>query len=718
MFLTSIAIAGGTAMAGVKVYRDNKRKKKFPWSVYAQKMERRKPLLYRKKRALPILNGPVTAISEFKREKINSFFGRRHEQLSEISSDPDVNETSEAEKEIDRYLAISVACFGLSSVGGLLYPPLSWLSVPGLVYLTSFFFKRSYDLIRQEGRVAVALVDSLSFGGTLITGHYFACSLAYTLFYFSRKLLIKTEDHSQKSLQNIFGQKPAFIWVKQGDIEVEIAFDSLQIGDIVVIQAGQTIPVDGTITSGAATIDQRTLTGESQPVEKQVGDPAFASTLVLSGKIYIQVEKAGQDTVAAQIGDILNRTADFKSNILSRGEKIIEQGAIPTLALSALAFPLLGIQSALATLYTAFGYHMRSAAPISVLNFLNMASQHGILIKDGRSLELLSEVDTFVFDKTGTLTQNEPHVGTIYTCDARDENELLTYAAAAEHKQTHPIALAILQEASERKLNVPPIGEAKVELGYGLKVRTLASEGEGQLIRVGSRRFMLMSGITIPDEYQQIEENAHENGHSLVYVAIDEQLGGAIELVPTIRPEAKQIINELHQRNMKVVIISGDHEKPTKKLASELGIDHYFAETLPQNKANIVAQLQKEGKSVCFVGDGINDSIALKKANVSISLRGASTAATDTASIILMEESLKQLVPLLNLASDLDANLSNSVVLTVVPGIICAGGVFFFHLGLLSSIIWCNVALVASLSNAMRPLIKAKKTPFLLEQQG
>lgn len=176
---------------------------------------------------------------------------------------------------------------------------------------------------------------------------------------------------------------------------------------------------------------------------------------------------------------------------------------------------------------------------------------------------------------------------------------------------------------------MPPIGEAKVELGYGLKVRMLASPGEDQLIRVGSGRFMVMEGITIPTEYQQIEEAAHENGHSLVYVAIEEQLGGAIELVPTIRPEARQIINELHQRNMKVVIISGDHEKPTKKLAQELDIDDYFAETLPQNKANIVAQLQKEGKSVCFptsldrcVGDGINDSIALKKSNVSISLRG------------------------------------------------------------------------------------------------
>jgi len=530
------------------------------------------------------------------------------------------------------------------------------------------------------------------------------------LFYFSRKLLIKTEDHSQKSLQDIFLQKPAFIWIQQDDMEVEISFDSLQIGDVVVIQAGQTIPVDGTIISGTANVDQRALTGESQPVEKEAGDSVFASTLSLSGKIYIEVEKAGHDTVSAQIGDILSSTADFKSNIVSRGEKIIEYGAMPTLVLSALALPFLGVQSALATLYTAFGYHMRSAAPISVLNFLNMASQNGILIKDGRSLELLSEVDTFVFDKTGTLTQNEPHIGSIHTCHGYEEDDLLRYAAAAEYKQTHPIALAIQQEANHRGMAVSPSGETKVELGYGLKMQTVAdSENESQLIRVGSGRFMKMEGIVVPDAYRQIEEDAHENGHSLVYVAIDEQLGGTLELVPTVRPEARMIINDLHQRNINVVIISGDHEKPTRKLAAELGIDDYFAETLPQNKANIVEQLQNQGRSVCFVGDGINDSIALKKANVSISLQGASTAATDTASIILMDESLKQIVPLLNLAADLDTNLSKSSILSIIPGILCAGGVFFLHLGLLSSLIWCNIALVASLSNAMLPMLKYQR---------
>ena len=194
-----------------------------------------------------------------------------------------------------------------------------------------------------------------------------------------------------------------------------------------------------------------------------------------------------------------------------------------------------------------------------------------------------------------------------------NEEQLLAYAAAAEYKQTHPIAKAILREVRSRKLTIPPTKNVKIEMGYGLVV-----DVEEKSIRVGSRRFMEMSGIAIPADID--EDHYHALGHSLVYLAIDNQLAGAIELKPTIRPEAKRIVSALKQRNMSIVIISGDHEQPTKKLAADLGIDHYFAQTLPENKADLIEQLQKapkghdKGQVVCFVGDGINDSIALKKA--------------------------------------------------------------------------------------------------------
>jgi Cu2+-exporting ATPase len=344
---------------------------------------------------------------------------------------------------------------------------------------------------------------------------------------------------------------------------------------------------------------------------------------------------------------------------------------------------------------------MRVVAPISVLNFLKIASEKGILIKDGRALEALQTIDTVVFDKTGTLTREQPCVGAIMTYNSQTENKILCYAAAAEYKQKHPIALAILEEAQNRKLDLPMIDEAGYEVGYGLKVRL-----DDKLIRVGSARFMEIEHIDIPENFRQFQTKSHEQGISLVYVAINEQLGGAIELQTTIRPESFDVISNLQKRGMNTVIISGDHEEPTRKLSEKLSIKQYFAETLPENKAELIEKMQKNGRKVCFVGDGINDSIALKKANVSISLRGASTIATDTAQIILMDESLKQLTYLFDLADRLDKNLRVNFITALIPGLMCVGGVYLFHLGVIAAGIMYNVSLGVGVGNAMLPKLK------------
>ncbi|MEN8215227.1 MAG: heavy metal translocating P-type ATPase [Pseudomonadota bacterium] len=709
MLLTSALIVG-TLYAGVKAIQSRKGKKAPPRIVVNKKITNKK------KRLSSAINEPselgkVTYQKSKKQQTIpsSSAFGllsdTRLRQLKKINRHSTEEEkNNEEETEINRYLTVSVALLAVTTVSSLVYPPLNLLTLPAFVYTAIPVFKGAYHLIVKEKKVGVALVDAIAVSGPIVTGHlhFVATSVCASLYYYSKKLLIKTEEHSRKTLINVFGEQPRFIWILKNGVEIEIPFEEVQVGDTVVMDAGQTIPIDGTITSGVAQIDQRSLTGESQPAIKTVGDQVFASTIVIDGRISIRLEKTGKETVAAQIGDILNNTADFKSSTQSRGQKIVDQGAVPTLALSALTLPILGIESALAILFASFGYHMRIAAPLSVLNFLHIASQNGILIKDGRSLELLSKVDTIVFDKTGTLTEEIPTVRKIVTFNGYEENELLVYAAAAEYKQTHPIALAIIKETKLRELNLPSTNEAKIEIGYGLAVRI----GK-KLIRVGSQRYMEREGIAIQSASKKIA--CHEDGYSLVYVAIDNQLGGTIELQPTIRSEVKNIIHELRKRQISIYIISGDHEKPTQKLAQALGISHYFAEILPQNKANIINQLQNEGKSICFVGDGINDSIALKKANVSISLSGASTVATDTAPIIFMDGTLKQLIRLLDIANDLDANLSKSTMMTMLPGITCIGGVFFLHFGLNSAMMLYNLSLSASVSNAMLPRIKHYK---------
>jgi Cu2+-exporting ATPase len=533
MLVTNTLIAGSAVSAlyvGVKRIKEDQKRKKTPWTFVAEKMEkkRRRTKAFRgKKRAhqiatrknifpamasvLAIPSYGKAALTRFKEDKIKPLFADpRSEQLKEISASLDEEKIRQIEKQFDRDLTIALISLGFASVGPILYSPLSYLSVPGLCWMAVRIYEEAYHSFKAKEGMASALLYVTYITGTIVTAHYFAAALGSSFYRLSRKLLSKTEDHSRQSLINVFGNQKRFAWLVRDDIEVEVPVESLKIGDVIVAHAGETIPVDGTITFGTASIDQRILTGESQPAEKEVGEQVFASTVVLSGQIQIGVEKAGASTVAAQIGDILNQTADLKSSIQSWGEQIGDKSAQMTLGLSALVFIKFGAATALTILNASFGMYMVVLGPLSMLSYLNLASKQGILVKDGRCLQLLTEVDTGVFDKTGTLTIEEPHVGQIHTCLGFGFDTVLTVAAAAEYKQTHPIALAIRQKASQRGLRLPEIHDAKYEVGYGLKVSLADSRikrGGGmtssQLVRVGSRRFMALCGIVIPPEITQ-----------------------------------------------------------------------------------------------------------------------------------------------------------------------------------------------------------------------
>lgn len=623
-----------------------------------------------------------------------------------LDSEP---ETSPEEQQAQLYTAISFACLGLTTAGRLFYPPLALLSIPGLLYTAYPFMKIGFDDLREKRKVTATTLDLISLPGATITGNFFAASLAVSLLSLSGAVLKRTEDRSLESIANVFGQQPTSVWVLIDGVEIERPFAEIQAGDLLVITAGQMIAADGIITMGAASIDQRMLTGESQPSEKAVGDEVFAATLVLAGRVIVQVERAGDATIAAKIGTILAQTAGFKQTFDSRSQEIANRWTMPTLVASAVALPLHGFGGSIAILLSSLGYNLRIVGPLSMLNFLRLAAQQGILVKDAQALELLQTVDTVVFDKTGTLTLEEPQIAQIYTYQEWTETTILIYAAAAESRQSHPIARAILAAAEARSLSLPSFAEARYEVGYGIKVNL-----DDKTVHVGSERFMTMEDIVLPAAAATLHATIHQQGHSLVFVAVNGVLAGAIELAPTIRPEAHRLIDELHASGKALYIISGDQEQPTRHLAETLGIENYFANTLPENKANLLQQLQATGKTVCFIGDGINDAIALKQANVSISLRGASTIATDTAQIVLMDAKLDQLLHLFALVAAYDANMRANHIASMAPGLVVIGGVFFLHFGILSSIMLYNIGLVAGVANAMSPLLQTQPPNKLL----
>jgi Cu2+-exporting ATPase len=394
---------------------------------------------------------------------------------------------------------------------------------------------------------------------------------------------------------------------------------------------------------------------------------------VVSGKIYIRVAKTSGESSATKIADILNHTTEYKSFTVLRAERFSRQLVKPTFITSAIALPILGFNSAVGVILCHPKERLKIAAPISLLRYLKRGIDEGILIKDGRSLELFNQVDTIVFDKTGTLTEAQPSIGEIYSYTGLSADEILRYAAIAEHRQTHPLAKAILQEARARELSLDQPTHSEYLLGYGVKIII-----ENCVVLVGSRRFMESENISMKDSAAQLESHCAEQGRGVVMVALDGRLIGAIALVPTIRAEAKEVMAKLKQLKQikKTYIISGDAEAPTQQLAHELGIDGYFAQTLPQRKAELIKELQQQGAFVCFIGDGINDAIAMKQAQVSVSLNGASQLATDTAQILFMDQGIRHLPRLFELAKGYHSHMNNQLTIVLGCSILGISSVF------------------------------------------
>jgi Cu2+-exporting ATPase len=580
-----------------------------------------------------------------------------------------------------------------------------------MLYTAIPSFRRAYQVVVKERRLGVDVLDSIIFLACSLTGQVFAGAMTAWFLTLGRKLLQLTKTESEQILLQSFGKQVKVAHVLKDGVEVETPLEKIHPQDLIVIHTGEAVPVDGVIAEGDAIFDQHALTGESAPAEKTVGDKVFASTLMLAGKIVVRVERAGKHTAASEIRKILTKTVAYKLRSQSRGEELADKAVLPTLGLAAVAGVIRGPSAALAVINSEMGTGIRMAAPLGMLTSITLCAQNGILVKDGRALELMRSVDTVLFDKTGTLTREKPEVCRIFSCGDHPEDQILELAAAAEQKFTHPIARAILDRFSLLKRPLPALDSSKYKVGYGITV-----ELQGKTVRVGSRRFLEQEKISVPASLDEEMKKLHAEGHSFVCVAVENALAGVLELQTSHRPEIEEIVAGLRARGVNhMAIISGDHDQPTRRLAEHLGMDRYFAEVLPQDKAKYVELLQKEGRTVCFIGDGINDSIALKKANVSISLRGASMIATDTAQIVFMEESLSRVCDLMDYSHALERNVSRSWNLIRVPNALCVAGVFLFGFNIWHSVAFNNISAIAALLNGLLPLRQAARSHYRRE---
>ncbi|MCP4701974.1 MAG: heavy metal translocating P-type ATPase, partial [Gammaproteobacteria bacterium] len=685
MIALPLVIAGGLLYTGLKIVQQLKQKKESGDEP-----------------AIGLMNKADRIFQRFMQQKVDPLLtgSSRQTQLAKLKgNNTALPAPGGQEQKVNRLIALSGVTMGLAAIGKYLFPPLLILTAVSGIYLMLPLYQKTFKHLK-EGKVKADLLASLYLLGFWFAGYYIFAGFTHLLYFTGVKVISQMEGRSRENLTNLFGQQPRFVWQLVDGIEVQTPLAALHAGDVVVVNAGEPLPVDGVVIKGLGSVDQHMLTGESQPVDKEAGEPVFTSTLLLSGRLFIRVEKTGENTLTAKISEILSQTVKYQAEAELKGQQLADKTVLPNLAASLLALVVVGPAGSVAVLGAGLGINMRLVSLLGIMNYLTIASRHKILVKDGRALERLKDVDTIVFDKTGTLTLEQPHLDQIHVVQAGlSEADLLGCAATAEYRQPHPIAKAIIHAAEEQGLKLPEIEEANYEVGYGIKVRV-----RERLIRVGSSRFITREGLTIPSRIETLQAASQVQGFALVLVAVDEQVAGALELHATIRPEAGQMIQDLHKRNLSITILSGDQEQPTKKLAAELGIDNYYADTLPENKADIIKQLQAEGRVVCFIGDGINDAIALKQADVSISLLGATAIATDTAQIVLMDRSLKQLGYLLALSDKFDKTLQAGFLTTLVPGCICIGGVFVAGFGIISAEILFQLGFFSGLAVAMRPL--------------
>ncbi len=621
-----------------------------------------------------IVLGTYISLRTMDRQKINN-----HVQEESLSAHPVKELTTSSDK---KELMISFFGLGVSILQPILLPKFTLINAVLLSY-------SNYPCLRgaEEGlRKRKINNDVLGSGWTVFaiaSKQYFAGALGIVVYHLSANLIEKTRSQSKDALVHIFDARDRSVLRLQNGIELTVPLEQVELGDLIVVHSSEMIPVDGEIISGYARIDEHILTGESRIIEKIPGDVVFASTLLVSGEIHIQVKKAGDDTVVAKIEGILNQTTNFRSDLQLKGEELADESAPYVLSAALLTALTTGPTSAAAVLSAQFGYQIRMAAPLNTLRHLSRATASGILVKDGRSLERLNEIDTVLFDKTGTLTEEQPEVGRVIRWSKYTSEDILRFSATAEVKLKHPIARAILHAYAAYNKPLQDVDDAHYEMGFGTKVYL-----EEKVIRVGSLRFMENEGLVWDEDKQTSIGEIYQQGHSVVIVGVDYEIVGAIEIRPRVRPEISALIGNLKRRNIKnLIIVSGDHEELTKKLAENLGMTTFFAEVLPDEKSNIVNSLQERGHKVCFVGDGINDTIAMKKSDVSVSLHGASTIATDTADIILLNDNLGELSKIFDIAQDLNNIMKHSIAMVLTPAVIILTGGVFLHISLLAAVL-------------------------------
>ena len=500
---------------------------------------------------------------------------------------------------------------------------------------------RAWRVWQRERRLNVDFLDTLAVAASLAQGNPMAGAIVTWLIKLGDWIRDLTAAGSRRAIRELLEFQVKTAWVVRDGALVSIPSSELAVGDEVVVHHGGVIPIDGEIIAGQALIDQKTITGEGLPVTRGKGDAAFAATVVRDGHLTIRATRVGADTTAGQIVRLVESAPIGDTRMQNHAERLADRLVVPELVLATGAAVVSGdFDRFLSLVIVDYGTGIRVAAPTAVLASMTHAARTGIIIKSGRHLERLAEVDTVVFDKTGTLTHGTPAVLDVLTYqDHITAGHLLGLAAAAETKLQHPVAEALRIKAQELAVNIPPCEEARYRVGLGVE-----GQVNGYYLHVGNERFMRQSDICVSKTAND-RCALDEQGYSCVYIAVDGAVAGMVPYSDEVRAESRSVLHRLRSMGVKnSVMLTGDNAVVARAVGRRLGLTRHFSDMLPADKADAIQELQRAGNVVAMVGDGINDSPALSYADVGIAMKHGAEVAHESAHVVLMEDSLWKLV--------------------------------------------------------------------------
>ena len=484
-----------------------------------------------------------------------------------------------------------------------------------------------------------------------------------TLITLGKYLEAVSKGKTSEAIKKLMGLAPKTATIIKNGKEVSIPIEEVIVGDIILVKPGEKLPVDGEIIEGSTSIDESMLTGESIPVEKNIGSTVIGASINKAGFIKYKATKVGKDTALAQIVKLVEEAQGTKAPIAKMAD-IIAAYFVPTVMalaiIAAVGWLIAGESTVFAltifisVLVIACPCALGLATPTAIMVGTGKGAENGVLIKGGEALETTYKIDTIVFDKTGTITEGKPKVTDII-CNGIKEEEVLVLAASAEKGSEHPLGEAIVREAEDRRLEFKRIEDFKAVPGHGIEVTI-----EGKDILLGNKKLMLQNNIDIELLHVESDRLAAE-GKTPMYIAINNKLSGIIAVADTVKENSKAAIEELKKMNVNVAMITGDNKKTAEAIAKSVGIDIVLAEVLPEDKANEVKKLQGQNRKVAMVGDGINDAPALVQADVGIAIGSGTDVAIESADIVLMKSDLKDVVTAIRLSKATIKNIKENL---------------------------------------------------------